>query len=695
MKLAVPRKLMDGARAGSHRLTGSAGAALLVAVTVVAGIAATGTAGVQPRLADVGAWLGSQAAGIVVHVNGLSGRPDGRVTVPGSAHHSFRVVQRGLDAYLVDGTTGQVSRIDPAQLAVTRTGDYRIGPGAQLVAGANVAYVVDGARGLVQRIDPTTLATTGAPLSLPAPLGQAGLDGGGTLWVPEPATGSFVAVRGGRTGATVAVGAPGDPLALAVAGGVPVAIDAGAATATVIGTGGRRLRVNLPSTVASPPAAGLLAPASTDGPILPLLAPASGTVVVVDTGRGSLSTVRLASGGDRLGVPQALGPRVYVPDQSTGSMLVFNRQTSQLEPPVPVTGHGGSLEAFVQGSLLWVNDEQGSAAVVVQPDGTVRHVGKYDTQAPGAGATAAPRPTHPGVAPPAAPAPPAPAAAPPSAPGTVTASSGPGSIVVTFTPSSGGSPTGYVLLGAPSGAGVLPSEVFQTGPFAFQVSGGSCSVQYSFQVAAVYPGGQVASAPTAPVRPCVAPGPPQALRYTPTTTGADLAWAAPADAAGSQPTYDLSWRGPSSGQQLAIAGTSASVTGLSRDGTYTFTVTAANAAGAGLGEARMAAALSGPAQGFAIYNDPVASLGVRSTPAVAAGNLLTTIPPHVYPTVTVLCQVRGGTATDGGDPTLTGDVWDRITYQGVTGYVSDLYVRTPMSTRGRYTSFSYPPLWQC
>jgi hypothetical protein len=252
-----------------------------------------------------------------------------------------------------------------------------------------------------------------------------------------------------------------------------------------------------------------------------------------------------------------------------------------------------------------------------------------------------------------------------------------------------------VLLGAPPGASVLPSQVSRTGPFGFQVSGGSCSVQYSFQVAAVYPGGQVASTPTAPVRPCVAPGPPQDLRYSATGTGADLTWTAPANAAGSQPTYDLSWTGPSSGQQQGITGLSASVTGLSRDGTYTFTVTAANAAGAGLGTARLPAALSGPATGYAIYNDPVASLGVRSTPMVASNNLLTTIPPGVYPTVTVFCQARGGTASDGADPALTGDIWDRVTYHGVTGYVSDLYVRTPMSTQGRYTSFSYPPLWQC
>jgi hypothetical protein len=277
----------------------------------------------------------------------------------------------------------------------------------------------------------------------------------------------------------------------------------------------------------------------------------------------------------------------------------------------------------------------------------------------------------------------------------VTASSGPGWILVTFTPSSGGAPTAYSLLGAPPGATVAPAQVPPRGtPFTFQVTGGSCATQYSFQVAALYPGGQVASAPTAPVRPCIAPGPPQGLRFTPTSSGADLSWSPPAGATASQPTYDLSWTGPSSGQMSALSGLSASVTGLHLDGTYTFAVTATNAAGSSLNADRTPAALSGPATGYAIYNDPLALLAVRSG-AGTGSPVLTTIPPRLYPTVTVLCQVQGGWASDGGDPTLAGNIWDRITWQGVTGYVSDLYVRTPRSVAHDYTSFSYPPLWQC
>jgi hypothetical protein len=423
-------------------------------------------------------------------------------------------------------------------------------------------------------------------------------------------------------------------------------------------------------------------------------------VVTVDTSGGSVTTVQLGSGGDRLGAPQALGERVYVPDESTGSVIVYDRQTRQLAPRVPVTGHAGPLEVFVQGPLLWVNDEQGSAALVVQADGTAKHVGKYETQVPGGGATTAPRPT--GTAPrqPASgqrpvPTPTPSAPPPPQAPGTVTASSGPGWIVVTFTPSSGGGPTAYGLLGAPPGSTIAPSQVPPQGmPFTFQVTGGSCAAQYSFQVAALYPGGQVASAPTAPVRPCVAPGQPQGLHVAPTSGGADLSWTPPANAAGSQPTYDLTWKGPSSGSTSGIGGLSTSVTGLHLDGTYTFMVTAVSPAGSGLSAATQAVALGGPSASYAIYRNPVAPVEVRNGAGTGA-TALTAIPPGLYPTVTVSCQVQGGWATDGGDPSLTGDIWDRVTYRGVTGYVSDLYVSTPKSAAHSYTSFSYPPLWQC
>jgi len=65
-------------------------------------------------------------------------------------------------------------------------------------------------------------------------------------------------------------------------GGTPVAVDTARPSATVVGPAGPRLQLNLPSAIASPTAAGLLVPATTDGPVLPLLAPASGVVVTVD-----------------------------------------------------------------------------------------------------------------------------------------------------------------------------------------------------------------------------------------------------------------------------------------------------------------------------------------------------------------------------------------------------------------------------
>lgn len=720
---AVARKL----RPGSDRATGSVAVVLVGAVAGVSVVAGAGAAQAQPRLANVGAWLGSVANGSLLHVNGLSGRPDGRVLLRDAAGHRLRVVQHGTSAYVTDEVTGQVSRIDPAQLEVAQT--RGVAAGAQVVAGADSTYVVDGPMGTVQRIDPASLAPIGRPASLPPPLAPAGFDASGTLWVPVPAAGEVVPFRQGRMGTPVDVGSPNDPLVLTVAQGTPVITNLGTATSTVVGLTGGQLRVSLPSVVASRSPQVLLAPAATEGRLVPLLAPSSDALVVVDIARGSLSTLSLDAGGHRLGAPQVLGHRVYIPDETTGSLIVYDVAAARFDSQIAVSGREGPLEVFVQGGRLWVNDQGSAAAAVVQADGSVLRIGKYETQVPGprapgdavpppaagqgsrgTGGTAtggsapgrsgppstslpaAPAPARP--SPPPTPPPATPAPAPPTAPGTITATSGPGWIQVTFTPSGGGTPQGYALLGSPAGMTSLPAQVPPQGPFTFQATGGSCATQYTFRVAALYPGGQVQSVPSVPVRPCVPPGAPRSLRATAGNHRADLDWTAPSSTGGSAVTYDLTWRGATSGTRSAIAGLSTAVTSLVNGGTYSFRLSAVNPAGSSASAATATATLIGPAVTYATYNNPTEVLNVRSGPGTSYPSLAQ-FPPRSGRQVTVLCQTQGEKVTDDTDPSLTGSIWDRVSGFGPSAYVSDLYVKTPQSVAGHYSSYSYPPLWQC
>jgi uncharacterized protein YraI len=694
----------------------------LAAVSVIAGVSAS-TA--LPRISNIGAWLTNTGKNFIVHANGLSGKVDARVPVTGQ-DDPLKIVQDGKIVVVVDEATGQVSRIDPAQLQVTETRSFGSG-GVQVVAGSGLAYVITPARGTVQQINPATLATIGAPVRLRPPLGQAAIDNSGVLWVLLPPAGQAVPIEHGQARTPAAVGRAGDQLALTIANGSPLVTDGTAATATLVGRNGARLRVNLPRTIASAPlrrgTPRILAPATANGPVSPILAPGARSLVLVNTATGAVSNVPLAAAG-QLGTPQVLGERVYIPDQRTGGLIVYDSANRQFDSQIPVTGHPGSLEAFVQDGILWVNDSRSQVAMAIDSTGAIHRIGKYTaSHVPGA-----PHPTEPGPAPSSTSGPlpgPAPSRQPrtrpstrpskaptpnatststptpgvPGPPGTPATTSGAGYIDVSFTPSSGSTPTGYKLeiAGSPPGMSVQPSQMPPGGSFIFHVTGGSCSQQYRFRVSALYQGGQVTSGWSAPARPCVAPSAPSGFTATGVNHGANLSWSAPAN--GQPLAYTLSWSGATSGSTSA-SGTSAQVTGLTNGGQYSFILTAANAAGSA--QATATASLVPPPQSFSAFNNQSGPVTVRSGPSTSAGSV-GQIPQGSSMGLTVHCQVLGGSATDPFQTWKTSQLWDEIDWNGGTAYVSDLYVNTPHSAGTGSSApdpyapndYSYPPLWQC
>jgi hypothetical protein len=274
----------------------------------------------------------------------------------------------------------------------------------------------------------------------------------------------------------------------------------------------------------------------------------------------------------------------------------------------------------------------------------------------------------------------------------VSARSGPGWIEVAFTPSTGATPSGYALEATPADGTPEPAQVPATGPFLFQVNGGSCATQYTFRVIALFPTGQVASRPTGPVRPCLVPNAPQNLRATPIEHAADLTWTAPSSTSGAPVTYDISWSGATSGSMPAT-GTSAHVTGLVDFKQYRFDVAAVDGAGASA-SATASISLDGPRLAVHVYNNSLFTLSVRAGPTTQS-SAIATIPVGQQPPVTVVCQVAGEFVTDPHDPTLKGDIWDQVVWNGRTAYISDLYLTTPQSSAGHYGSYSDPPLWRC
>ncbi|MFB4314485.1 fibronectin type III domain-containing protein [Actinomadura sp. 21ATH] len=696
------------------RVTGQIAIGLVGVLGVTALVYGVGVAGARYDLADVGAWLAAPAKGLVVHANGPAAKVDGKAALPAAMRgHRIQVVQDGSTVLIVDLDTGVVSRIDPSQLKIEQ--NRRLGTaGLQVLAGAGRAYTVDSVKGTIQQLDPYTLAAWGKPAQVTPPLGQAGIDAKGTLWVPAPQHGQLVPFRDGAARPPVAVARPGARLALAVAAGEPVAVDSTAATATVVKESGAHLTVTLPSTVRAAGRGGVLVPARTEGRTVPLFVPGRASLMLLDTGTGRVtsSSGTASMARHRFRAPQILGSKVYLPDETAGALWVYDTVAQRFERTIAVTGRPSTLEVFVKDGLLWAHDPDDHRAVVLDGRGAVKRVEKYDDRVPGGqnrrplprpggggggggadqgggrgGSEADPRPRPPERTP-------APQE-PPLAPGGLTVTPGAGTMRVDFQPSVGGTPTGYVLKDVPAGLTVSPPSVGPgAGPYTFTISGGECSREYRFRVAVRYRDAQgrtaeQASAPSDPVRPCVPPGAPSGVRGTATASGARVTWS---PAAGAEPgtTYRVAWSGPVTGSRAGVAGTSVTLAQIGINGRYTFTVTAANDAGAG-NASSATAQLTGPNRSYKVERNGNSNAYIHKTPNSNADDVVATMHDNNGTSVTVHCQLKGTPYSHPRDKNLSGDMYVKMTYGGETGYIIGYLIDTP----GDWKAYAGLPLWRC
>jgi hypothetical protein len=398
------------------RSAGQAAAGFAVAVGVASAVVGVGVPAAAPHVRHFTAWL-SNDNGSVTRVDGLAGRADATVPLPDSAGHRLKVVQDDSTVIVDDLTTGAVTSIAPAQLAVSQSVNFGTA-GTLVVTGPGATYLADPVHGTVVRIDPTQLTTIGTPLAVGggAPIGAPGIDAGGTLWVPVPSQGTVVPVGTGPTGqlaagAAVPVGRPGDHLAVSIVGGTAAFTDSTSGTESVHPAHGAVLTVDLPGGVADPQ--GLLIPSDTEGPVLPLLNRPAAQLALVNVATGAPAAVGLgALAADDLGTPVEHAGRVYIPDQSAGTLAVFDESSGRMLDPITVTGKPGPLEVFTKDGVLFANAQDDSAAVTIDPSGTVHQVGKYDPALPGASPSSTSQPSSTPQSSPAAP----PIVAPPSAP---------------------------------------------------------------------------------------------------------------------------------------------------------------------------------------------------------------------------------------------------------------------------------------
>ncbi|MCW2859148.1 MAG: hypothetical protein JWP48_856 [Actinoallomurus sp.] len=701
------------------RLTGHIAIAVVAVLCAAAVVFGVGMASAKYHLADVGGWLASTQKGELVHVNGLSGKVDGKVTLSGSTGHPMKVVQQGGVVLIVDQVTGVVSRVDPAHLNVVQGAGYRGAAGMQVVSSSGMAYALDQQKGSVQRLDPMTLATMGAPLGLTGPLGSAAIDATSILWVPVPANGQAASVRSGQAARPIGIGRAGDDLALTIAAGAPVITDFTAAESVILGNSGTQVKVRLPSSVARAPKGSVLAPASTDGQLVPLLA--GGSLIVLNAGSGSLTSVALKlPPRHHLAAPQALGQKVYIPDQSSGSLLVYDSATNRMQQQVPVTGRPGQLDAFVKDGLLWVNGPDSAKAVVVDGAGGHRPIEKYSPDVPGSvknpipkvglpgGNSGRPKPggggggSHPRLPkPPIIPPrhkPDPPKVTPPNAPANLRATPQPdGTIKVDFQPGGGGKATGFKLL-TPVGLTATPGQIGPNGPdYTFTVAGGTCGAEYQFAVAATYQNrdhaSEVDSEYTGPTLSCTEPDAPSGVTGTGTAQGAHISWQPPPNADAKKITYAVDVTGPMPYSTSNYSGTSVTTSAIWQNGSYTIKVTASNAAGTKASANTVT--ITGPPQHYPGQNagNPGDQSYLHKVPR-DDGDYSNWITNYNGDSLQVDCQMIGGHfAHKNGKPYFAGSLWDYIHYGSKQGYIIGYLVLTPRQKD--WQNYAGLPLWKC
>ena len=109
----------------------------VVALVVAMGLTVLGLGAADHAVAnyDAASWLWSSSRGEMSRVNGVTGRVDTRLQVPGTQGHTMQVTQTDKFLVLRDMTTGKVSALDLATLQVTAT--------TQTTAGLGVSDVRD------------------------------------------------------------------------------------------------------------------------------------------------------------------------------------------------------------------------------------------------------------------------------------------------------------------------------------------------------------------------------------------------------------------------------------------------------------------------------------------------------------------------------------------------------------------------
>ncbi|MFE2515538.1 WD40 repeat domain-containing protein [Streptomyces mirabilis] len=341
-----------------------------------------------PRFETGTAWLLSTSVGLLTKVDGGSARPMAQLALPdGADPRPVQLVQQDSGVVLRSGNT--VWSVDDARERF-RANALAVGGESLVVSGPRVYGIerhaptrATGGRQAAYDVQSAAVASGtgqgGPTVRLSAPVVSAAAGRDGSLWVAQTGADTLVRIDGDRVVARERVqGARGSLQLTSAADTEVVAFDTLSLRLTVLPEHGPRRSLSTGDRAQAASTVQLGVP-STASALVPLVLGSAQTLVTVNTANGALTTTRLpVRETDHLGRPVAAGRLVYVPDNTSGDVLVVDTDSRRVRETVRLAegGAGTRLGVFVRNGLVWGNDETGPLAMVVD-QGRTRVLTKY------------------------------------------------------------------------------------------------------------------------------------------------------------------------------------------------------------------------------------------------------------------------------------------------------------------------------
>lgn len=373
MKIIMPRLRSRHVRALAT-LTVAASAAGFVILGADLGHPAS-----QVPLRTGTAWLASNQVGQLTLVDGASAQVAAHVPVATPANR-LAVTQQDDAAYVLNQATGTLVRVDGATHRVSRPviplPDAR---GTLAITSAHhTLYTVDTHAGTLAATDPKTLAPQRGPRQLATELPSDGLavDDRGQPWAAEQRTGTLVWLSEGQRRTRAHAALPGTSR-LTVTHGQPALVDPARNTAELLdpdsGTVARSVRPNLR------PGDTVAVSGSPDQARLLLSVASRGTFIrCMFTTASCGSPLVVAAPRSDLGAPVEVDNHAVVPDYTTGHVSVINLTTMRLVVQRQLFDHPVRFELFARDGIVFFNDPNSNRAGVLDLDGDVRLITKYE-----------------------------------------------------------------------------------------------------------------------------------------------------------------------------------------------------------------------------------------------------------------------------------------------------------------------------